>query len=397
MAHLLRVPAGLVGFFGNVGKLRGLKATYNGWLNSSSAPSPPAVQGEQIFATYSNSWFFDEQKRIVVAEDCPLSRAEFTEMCRLQRDLDIMAKPLIYTGLLGGLTVISLPEWASASENLPSNFFKSEEDKKAWHLARDQEVHIKHAPAAAHTQTRYLEYYINTEAKFSDVFDTIADGFAAKKDPVALKKLGQFVAKAHTCPLSHVTADPSSFQRGREHLDASNFLGLPFTFLTQEALTTRLIDHYKFLLQEDVLIRKEGVASLGDYDLYEIANRRLVARFEEELSRAQLEARLSDWFTFTTKSEGEDLRVPIRLIIAYQASFFRDPGFLEESLESLDGEAFPTAWNWAQNAFERRVEFESGPLAHEVRAHLLETETKEKQLLEERASYLGSFDKASKA
>eukprot|EP01063_Lacrimia_lanifica_P015188 TRINITY_DN22006_c0_g1_i1.p1 TRINITY_DN22006_c0_g1~~TRINITY_DN22006_c0_g1_i1.p1 ORF type:complete len:392 (+),score=168.82 TRINITY_DN22006_c0_g1_i1:45-1220(+) len=389
MSYLARAPAGIAGFLGNVGKLRGLKATYNNWLQT-AAPVSATEQTDQIFSWFYQSWQLDEQKRIVVSEDCPMSRKEFTEMCQLQRDLNIMMKPMIYTGMCGGLSLVLLPEWASAAENLPSNFFKTEEEKKAWHLARDQEVHIKHAPLAAHTQSRFLEFFISNEAKYSDVFDSIADGFGANKDPVALKKMGQFIAKQHTCSLGMVTADVSSWHRGREHMDASNFLGLPFTFLSAEALSSRVIDHYKMLYQEDALINKEGVASLSDYELYEVCNRRLIARFEEELSRATLEARLADWMTFTGKGENDEFRTPIRLVLCYQASYFRDPGFLEEDLSSLDKDSFPTAWNWAQNSFERRVEFESGPLADQVRAHLTQVEASEKKMTEERAAYLAS-------
>jgi len=331
----------------------------------------------------------DEHNRVVTG-DVPMSRAEFTEMCKLQRDVDVMMKPMIYTGLCGGLSLALLPEWASAAENLPSNFFKTEEELKQYYLARDQEIHIKHAAQAAHTHTRYLEYFIQNEPRFSEAFDSIADGFMAKKDPVLLKKMGQHMAKMHTCSLAHTTSDVSSWQRGREHMEACLFLGLPFTFMSTESLASRVIDHYKMLFQEDVLINKEGVAALSDFELYEICNRRLVARWEEELSREQLEARFADWCTFTSKEEGDEFRVPIRLIIAYQGAHFRDPGFLEESLEDLNEDAFPTAWNLAQNAFERRVAFESGPLAEHVKAHLLQVEASEKKATEERAAYLSS-------
>jgi len=386
MSYLARTPAGIAGFLGNVSKLRGMKATYNQWL-ATAAPTSAEVQTEQIFSTNFHSWVADEHHRVVTG-DVPMSRKEFTEMLQLQRDLNIMVKPMMYTGLCGGLSLALLPEWASAKENLPANFFKTEEELKAYYLARDQEVHIKHAAQAAHTQSRYLEFYIANEARFSEAFDSVADGFTAKKDPATLKKMGQHIAKAHTCSLNHVTADVSSWQRGREHMEACNFLGLPFTFLSTEALTTRIIDHYKMLFQEDVLVQKEGVASLSDFELYEICNRRLVARWEEELSREALEARFADWCTFTSKTEADEFRVPIRLIVCYQASFFRDPGFLEETLDELNEDSFPTSWNLAQDAFERRVAFESGPLADQVRAHVLNIEASEKKATEERKAYL---------
>ena len=247
----------------------------------------------------------------------------------------------------------------------PQTFFSTEEEIKAAGVARDLEVHLKFAPQAGFTQGRFLEYFVSDDARLNEAYDSITHGFTLPKDAAAIRKMGQHVSKKSTCALQFVTSEIGSWHRDQEHYDACAFLGKPFLFHSTESLVSKTIEHYRNLFQEDALIKKEGVASLSDFELYRIANRRLIARWEEELTRAQLEARLADWFTVTEVKEGEE-KVPLRVIIAFQASYFRDPGFLEESLEILDQPGFASPLTWAKDAFERRVEFETGADAEAV-------------------------------
>eukprot|EP01064_Diplonema_japonicum_P034556 TRINITY_DN71_c1_g1_i1.p1 TRINITY_DN71_c1_g1~~TRINITY_DN71_c1_g1_i1.p1 ORF type:complete len:392 (+),score=124.49 TRINITY_DN71_c1_g1_i1:59-1234(+) len=388
MAHLMRAPGALAAFAGNVGKYRALGAAYRNHLQN-NAPKTHEEQTTQVFSKYHQSSFADEKKRITVCEDLPLSRKEFSDYLTYKEDVDRMTQPLMWTAATGGLPLLGLPVWTNATHKLPSTFFSSEDEKIAAGKARDLEVHIKHAAICGYTQSRYLEYYISGEAKYNEAFDSISNGFMGPKDPVAIRKMGQSIMAAGTCSIPYCTSDVSSWLRGQEHYEACAFLGKPFMWINIEALSTRIIDHYKGLYQEDVLIKKEGLASLNDFELYQICNRRLVARWEEELSRAQLEARLQDWFTLTEVTT-EDEHVPLRVILCYQAAHFRDVGYLDDHLESLDTDAFSSAQSWAADAFDRRVAFESGPLADQVRAHLLQLKETEAKLTEERTQYLAS-------
>eukprot|EP01059_Diplonema_ambulator_P031485 TRINITY_DN578_c0_g1_i1.p2 TRINITY_DN578_c0_g1~~TRINITY_DN578_c0_g1_i1.p2 ORF type:complete len:392 (+),score=145.11 TRINITY_DN578_c0_g1_i1:48-1223(+) len=388
MAHLMRAPGALAAFAGNVTKYRALGAKYKDHLMHNAKKSY-AQQTEQVFSSWHQSYLTDEAKRITVCEDLPMTRKEFTEYLTYKEDIDRMAQPLLFTAMAGGLPLIALPLWANATHKLPSTFFSSEDEKIAAGKARDLEVHIKHAAIAGFTQSRYLELFIMGETKFNEAYDSISQGFMAPKDPKAIRKMGQFIHKARTTSMMYLTSDVSSWLRGQEHYEANAFLGKPHMFLNLDSLCSRIVDHYKGLYQEDALIKKEGLSSLSDFELYQICNRRLIARWEEELTRAQLETRLQDWMTLT-KVTTEEEHVPLRVVLCYQAAHFRDVGYLDDNLESLDTDAFSSVHTWAPDAFERRVAFESGPLADQVRAHLLQLKESEAKLLDERAKYIAS-------
>ena len=211
---------------------------------------------------------------------------------------------------------------------------------------------------------RYLEYFISNETKFNEAFDSITDGFTATKDAKAIREMGHFINEMKTCSIPLVSSDSTSWLRGREHFEAAAFLGKPFQFMNVEALNGRLVEHYRILYQEDVLIQESGVESIGDFELYKICNRRHIARWEEELNRSQLLERLNNWFALTAHEEGK--HVPLRVVLMYQTAHFKDPGYLDASLDSLDTDAFPTSWDYAKDAFVRRLEFENGPLEEQV-------------------------------
>eukprot|EP01061_Rhynchopus_euleeides_P031039 TRINITY_DN51434_c0_g1_i1.p2 TRINITY_DN51434_c0_g1~~TRINITY_DN51434_c0_g1_i1.p2 ORF type:complete len:401 (+),score=184.74 TRINITY_DN51434_c0_g1_i1:45-1205(+) len=382
MAALIRAPGALAQFFGNSMKYRSLYATYHAHLRAKADDETTATKFHKFYFQH----LADEKSQMVVFEDLPMSRKDFSQMLEFEEDLNRMMQPAMVTAMSGGLSLAALPLWANAPEKLPSTFFSTEEEVRAAGILRDQEVHIKFAPTAGHSLTRLLEFFLNGEAKHNEAFDSIANGFTALKDPKAIRKMGQAIAKQETCPLSYMTADLSSWQRDREFLDVHNFLGFSHMLHTTEAMTSRLVNHYRHLLQEDVLVKKD-VASLTDFELYKLANRRLVARWEEDLNRQQLLSRLGDWWTLTEIKEGEE-KVPLRVIVAYQTAFFRDPGFLDQTLESLDTDAFPSGHSWAANAFERRVAFETGPLADHVKAHIEGVKASEADMKAEREKYI---------
>ena len=244
-------------------------------------------------------------------------------------------------------------------------FFSTEAEIRAGGIARDQEFAIKHAPQTNHQQHRYLEFYLNGEASHNEAFDSIANGFASPKNIAAIRKLGQAVSKQGSSSMMFSSSDISSWKRDREHYHFAAFMGHPFALHSNETLVSRTLAHFRNLFQEDALIKKEGVASLTDLELYQACSARKVARWEEELNRTQLEARLQDWFTLTERKAGEPV-VPLRVIVMYQTSLFRDPGYLDQTLEDLDKDIYNSSFAYAADAFERRVEFETGPYAEHV-------------------------------
>ncbi|KAJ9458980.1 hypothetical protein DIPPA_30843 [Diplonema papillatum] len=383
MAHLARAPAALASFAGNCSKYAKLSGVYHAALEKAYP-----MHAEEVFAEFQLQYLQDERKGLVVIPDLQMDRKTFTEMLTYGEDIERMSQPLLMTFLSGGASLFALPFWANATHKLPSTFFSTEDEIRAGGKARDQEVHIKHAPICAHTQGRFIEYFISNDTKFNEAFDSINNGFMAPKNPEAIREMGLHMHKMGHGPIPFLTSDISSWLRGREMYEVNAFLGKQHFFVDLKAQAQRFVAFYRNLLQEDALIQKEGLSSLNDLELYKICNRRLIARWEEDLTRAQLEARLSDWLTLCTPDNG--VFVPIKLLTLYQTAHFKDPGYIDDKLESLDTDAFPTAQSWAADAFERRVEFESGPLSDEVRAHLIRLKESEAKLAEEQKAYLAA-------
>eukprot|EP01060_Flectonema_neradi_P006182 TRINITY_DN1413_c3_g1_i1.p1 TRINITY_DN1413_c3_g1~~TRINITY_DN1413_c3_g1_i1.p1 ORF type:complete len:386 (+),score=80.86 TRINITY_DN1413_c3_g1_i1:146-1303(+) len=381
MANLAQVPGGLAKFVSNFGKYRSVGAQYKKALNAGS-------QYEYGYSYYYQTHVPCEVQGVIPISGLQIKREDFTHYAETAQDVDRMVAPTAWTLLTGGLPIFALPFWANATHKLPACFFDgSEESYKTWGKIKDQEVAIKHAGVANNTHMRYLEYFISGEPKFNEAFDSIADGFTAAKDPQAIREMGHFIHEMRTCSIPLITAHASSWLRGREHMEAAAFLGKPFLFMNVKTLNGRLVDHYRILFQEDVLIQENGgVESLNDFELYKICNRRHIARWEDELTRDQLIGRLNNWWALTAHEEGK--HVPLRVILMYQTAHFKDPGFLDETLDSLDTDAFPTSMDYAKDAFVRRLEFENGPLEEQVRAHVKLLQQREEELKNERTKFL---------
>jgi len=365
LANLAKAPVAIAKLASNAAAARGVKAKFLQHVYSKG----PQDQLEEEYHRWYTSWM-ETEKKIYVDSDLDIPRKDFTKFVEHMEDADLTGFASMFAFMGGGVpALLASPIWASSVQYLPSTFFGDEKSLREWGTVKDQEVHIKYAPTTAYLHGKTLEHWAAMDPKYNEAFDSISDGFRGKKDAKAIRKFAQYVGKVGTCSQHLVRADVGGWFRSNDHQYTSCFLGLPYTFYSVKALSGRLVEKYRALYQEDKLIQKEGLNALSDFELYRICNRRLVARWEEDLNRQQLEARYGDWATFTEVKAGSDY-VPIRAVVLYQTSFFRDPGFLDERIETLDEDVWPEHFSWAKDCFERRIDFEQGALRHQVQAHL---------------------------
>lgn len=365
LANLAKAPVAIAKLAANAAAARGVKSKFLQHVFTKG----PQDQLEEEYHKFYTSWN-ETEKKVYVDSDLDIPRKDFTKFVEHMEDVDLTGFAAAFAAVGGGVpALLASPIWASNVQYLPSTFFSDEKSLRNWMTVKDQEVHVKYAPTTAYLHGKTLEYWAALDPKYNEAFDSISDGFRGKKDVKAIRRFAQYVGKVGTCSQHNVRADVGGWYRSNDHQYTSCFLGLPYTFYSAKSLSGRLIEKYRALYQEDKLIQKEGLNSLSDFELYRICNRRLVARWEEDLNRQQLEARYGDWATLTEVKAGSDY-VPIRAVVLYQTSFFRDPGFLDERIETLDEDVWPEKFSWAKDAFERRVEFESGALRHQVATHL---------------------------
>jgi hypothetical protein len=126
---------------------------------------------------------------------------------------------------------------------------------------------------------------------------------------------------------------PHEHRTGMEHWDrelqkmANEFLGLSFRYAPSSWNQNRLVSWYEQILQEDALIEREGgVSRLTDTQLKVALLDRSVMRFEEDLTRTDMEARYKEisWLM------GQ--RLSPAVILSWQTGFYRATYSPEEDL-----------------------------------------------------------------
>eukprot|EP01065_Artemidia_motanka_P050162 TRINITY_DN8517_c0_g1_i1.p1 TRINITY_DN8517_c0_g1~~TRINITY_DN8517_c0_g1_i1.p1 ORF type:complete len:409 (+),score=160.56 TRINITY_DN8517_c0_g1_i1:83-1228(+) len=377
VGNLVKTPAALAKLAGDISHARGVKAAFMSHLQQAGNASFM----KEHYHTWYCTWMVSD-KDLHVCDNLPIARKDFSRYVVAREDMDRMYQPAMAALLGGGVpAVVGLPFWCGSPHLLPSTFFSGADQQREAGIMRDQEVHVKFAPACAHQHLATLEYWAAMEPKFNEAFDSIGHGFTAKKDAKAIRRFAQFAGKVEGSSLPYVRMDVGGWFRGTDCYQTCAFLGKPIFGVSARAMAARFVEHYRDLYQEDKLIQKEGLSTIDDHELYQICSRRNVARWEEGLNRARLEDRYSKWATLTEVKEGSDY-VPLRVVVAYQTAHYRDPGFLDSTLSELDEDAFPAALSWPNDAFQRRLEFENGPLADQVRAYVAQQEAAEKKLLE---------------
>lgn len=378
-------------------------------------------------------------------ENLPISRKEFTQHCITNRDNDSMVSALRYAMIYGGLPVVfGLPFWLNAIHKLPSTFFHTEEELREQGLARDLEIHIKYAGMAAAPHGRVLDYGTTqlkdkadwTEAQKKAAFNAYESIYRidmknVPKDGNALRAWAHEMGRMNWGGMFWFRHDLPGWMRGTCQYATNAFYGKPHWATQGYTSTGSILKTIRDHMQEDKLIKKEFdaiLASAGlsaapgagsspqeqgeyaakvqakwteyipDFEFYDMCNRRLIARWEENLSREELDHRYKLWCTLTEypvgkgkfvssqvtgHGQGNDY-IPIRCIVLFQTSFFRDPGFIEDTLESLDDDVFPDAWAWSKECVDRRLEFENGPLSLQVQEHIKKLNVEEQKYIDSR-------------
>jgi|UniRef100_A0A7S4G9Z0 hypothetical protein len=126
---------------------------------------------------------------------------------------------------------------------------------------------------------------------------------------------------------------PMEFRTHFEYWDremtkqACEFLGLPFRFVSMSYNQVRIVKWYEEILQEDQLIKKEGgVQKLTDDELKVVLLDRAVMRYDEDLTRGDMEARWKEmnWLM--------EQKLSPFVILSWQTGFYRTTYSPEDDL-----------------------------------------------------------------
>eukprot|EP00760_Papus_ankaliazontas_P014246 PhM_4_TR15/c0_g1_i1/m.38597 len=289
-----------------------------------------------------------------------MSRKELGEYHEFRFDLYKVMHPLAGTGLLGGWALLAWPLWFANDTWMPSTFNKSAEELREWRAAQDL-YRYKFIPAMLSDYRWWYEFHIKIKEEKAAGWEEMFERNDVRRDPTKCAVISDVYA-------------PFFCVRRKQARAIGRAMGLPtFPQFGKICLQTRIRDYWEIALTEDYMVMSQpgSLEGMTDAELESYAWRRYLAPVDKNLDRETLLQRCRDYHEFLGGAKFlETQKAPnLFVVFAYCAGYYNEPAYLTSDISELEGDDFAHLKDWGRDAFQRRLEFENGPLRDEVEAH----------------------------
>lgn len=272
-----------------------------------------------------------------------------------------LAMPL---GVFGGYALPWVATWMGTYNHMMSTVPQTAEEKKTYYEQQDL-YRYKFVPAYRVYWKWVLESHIEIPEKFHAGWEEIFQKNDVRRDPALIRQTDEFMDHYQKFSLL-------SRKQIRAIARAMNIPTYPT--LGKICLQKRVADYWELAWNEDYMVLtdpKSAVTSMSDEELADYAWRRFLAPRDKNLSREQIETRVSDYHKFLGAEFVTQAKQPnLFQTIGYCFGYYDDPAYLQADFSELEANDYEHLAYWSKDLFTKRLEFENGPLRDQVEAQV---------------------------
>lgn len=273
----------------------------------------------------------------------------------------------------GGNVWLAAQAYALANDSwLPSAFRSVDaESKKAWYDAQDL-LRYKYTPGFLNMNKFLFEWSFPAVAeKWEDVHEKND----VRRNPEWARDVAKFYAKYY----------PLHVMKRRVAYGLLRTMGSPsWPMMKKAGACTRFRDIYELTFTEDVMVIKQNLLQgMTDDELFDYCWRRYLTPRDKNLSRQDMLTRANDYHKFLGPEILDGKHPGLVGTHMYLIGYYNDPAFLENDISDLDKDDYTHMASWTRDLFQKRLEFENGPLRDQIEAHVVAQKAKQEARLAE--------------